>query len=149
MWLRLGMVKVWMLLICHTYKTLTSILSCFARFLPEQMKQKKTKVVLCLRNPKDAAVSYFNHMRAMTMYHYKGEWKNWVGPYVRGQCVCLLFAWFSCVCEFVFILLDFRSYNSGQTPYVHCSCRVVICFWFSRIMDCMLFTFGKRVPLMR
>ena len=80
------------------YNTLTSIFYlCVARFLPEQIQQKKTKVILCLRNPKDAAVSYYNHMRAMAIYQYKGEWKNWVGPYVRGQCV-YLYLLNSCLC---------------------------------------------------
>ncbi|XP_052799244.1 sulfotransferase 1B1-like [Mya arenaria] len=56
------------------------------RFLPKDMAQKKIKTVLCLRNPKDTAVSYFNHMRGLKMYSYcNGQWKNWMRPYVQGK----------------------------------------------------------------
>ncbi|WAR02515.1 ST1B1-like protein [Mya arenaria] len=48
--------------------------------------RKKIKTVLCLRNPKDTAVSYFNHMRGLKMYNYRnGQWKNWLRPYVQGK----------------------------------------------------------------
>ncbi|WAR12772.1 ST1B1-like protein [Mya arenaria] len=40
------------------------------RFLPKDLAQKKIKTMLCLRNPKDTAVSFFNHMRGMKMYNY-------------------------------------------------------------------------------
>ncbi|XP_052802926.1 sulfotransferase 1A1-like [Mya arenaria] len=56
------------------------------RFLPKDLAQKKIKTVLCLRNPKDTAVSYFNHMRGIKMYNYgNGQWKNWMRPYVQGK----------------------------------------------------------------
>ncbi|XP_052818309.1 sulfotransferase 1B1-like [Mya arenaria] len=47
------------------------------RFLPKDLAQKKIKTMLCLRNPKDTAVSFFNHMRGMKMYNYgNGQWKK-------------------------------------------------------------------------
>ncbi|XP_052799256.1 sulfotransferase 1B1-like [Mya arenaria] len=47
------------------------------RVLPKDLAQKKIKTVLFLRNPKDTAVSYFNHMRGLKMYNY-----DEYGPYL-------------------------------------------------------------------
>jgi len=59
------------------------------RFLPKDMKNKKTKTILCVRNPKDTAVSFFNHMTGLSIYGYpEGQWENWVGPYVQGKRKC-------------------------------------------------------------
>ncbi|WAR02606.1 hypothetical protein MAR_009164 [Mya arenaria] len=49
------------------------------------MARKKVKTVLCLRNPKDTAVSYFAHMTAMRIYNYTGKFTDWIGPFVQGE----------------------------------------------------------------
>ncbi|XP_052799242.1 sulfotransferase 1B1-like [Mya arenaria] len=53
--------------------------------LPKDMARKKVKTVLCLRNPKDTAVSYFAHMTAMRIYNYTGKFTDWIGPFVQGE----------------------------------------------------------------
>lgn len=50
------------------------------------MSERKCKTVLCLRNPKDVAVSFFNHFRGLKSYAYDGKWENWLRPYLDGQC---------------------------------------------------------------
>ena len=56
------------------------------RYLPQSMKDKKVKTVLILRNPKDTAVSFYNHMCAINLYAYSGKWENWLPAYVNGEC---------------------------------------------------------------
>ncbi|XP_053376363.1 sulfotransferase 1C4-like [Mercenaria mercenaria] len=56
------------------------------RFLPlAGMKEKQIKTVLCLRNPKDTAVSYYNHMKGIKVYGYDGKWEDWLPVYVQGK----------------------------------------------------------------
>ncbi|KAH3883800.1 hypothetical protein DPMN_007768 [Dreissena polymorpha] len=55
------------------------------RFLPKDMATKKIKTVLCVRNPKDTAVSYYNHMTGIRFYDYSGKWENWIRPFIHGK----------------------------------------------------------------
>jgi hypothetical protein len=50
------------------------------------MKAQEIKAVLCLRNPKDTAVSYYNHMKGIKMYEYEGKWENWISGFAEGKC---------------------------------------------------------------
>lgn len=56
------------------------------RYLPlDDMKAQQIKTVLCLRNPKDTAVSYYNHMKGIKMYEYEGKWENWIPGFAEGK----------------------------------------------------------------
>ncbi|XP_025101385.1 sulfotransferase family cytosolic 1B member 1-like [Pomacea canaliculata] len=48
------------------------------RLLPRQVIQKKTKIVYLLRNPKDVAVSLYNHVRDWTVLGYQGSWPDFL-----------------------------------------------------------------------
>ena len=42
--------------------------------------------VLCFRNPKDTAVSLYNHHRDLVeFYNYNGEWKDWLPLFMQGK----------------------------------------------------------------
>jgi hypothetical protein len=57
------------------------------RYVPlEDMRAKQIKTVLCLRNPKDTAVSYYNHMKGLNIYEYDGKWEDWLPVYMQGKC---------------------------------------------------------------
>ncbi|XP_060587376.1 sulfotransferase 1B1-like [Ruditapes philippinarum] len=56
------------------------------RYLPlKDMKDKQIKTILCCRNPKDTAVSYYNHMKGFKSYEYDGKWKDWLPVYLQGK----------------------------------------------------------------
>lgn len=56
------------------------------RYLPQEMKKKQTKTILCARNPKDTAVSYFNHLKGLTGYGYsEGKWENFPKLFLEGK----------------------------------------------------------------
>ncbi|XP_059146845.1 sulfotransferase 6B1-like [Physella acuta] len=53
--------------------------------LPRQVAEKKTKLILTVRNPKDTAVSYYNHALSMQWIHgYKGTFNSWLQLYLDG-----------------------------------------------------------------
>ncbi|CAL1535197.1 unnamed protein product [Lymnaea stagnalis] len=55
-------------------------------YLPKQISAKKTKIILTVRNPKDTAVSFYNHHMAIkTMYIYDGPFKDWFQLYMDGR----------------------------------------------------------------
>ncbi|XP_060551716.1 sulfotransferase 1C4-like [Ruditapes philippinarum] len=56
------------------------------RFLPlPGMKSKKIKTVLCLRNPKDQAVSYYCHLKGIKTNDYDGKWVDWLPEALKGK----------------------------------------------------------------
>ncbi|XP_053376635.1 sulfotransferase 6B1-like [Mercenaria mercenaria] len=56
------------------------------RYLPiEAMRAKQIKTVLCIRNPKDTAVSYYNHMKGLRPYNYDDKWEDWLPVYLQGK----------------------------------------------------------------
>nr|KAG5703855.1 hypothetical protein BaRGS_031489 [Batillaria attramentaria] len=54
--------------------------------LPSDAYKLKTKLVLVLRNPKDVAVSFYNHhMKLEKYYQYKGKFSDWLQLFLEGQ----------------------------------------------------------------
>lgn len=55
--------------------------------LPTGIREKKTKIVLTVRNPKDTAVSFFNHVKNLkTFYDYDGEFDDFFEMFIDGDC---------------------------------------------------------------
>ncbi|CAG5129583.1 unnamed protein product [Candidula unifasciata] len=55
-------------------------------YLPRQVKEKKTKIVFTVRNPKDTAVSFYNHHKSLiNLYGYKGPFNKWFSLFMEGQ----------------------------------------------------------------
>lgn len=54
--------------------------------LPKDIRDKKVKIVFVVRNPKDAAVSFYNVMTGVKHYEYEGKLSNWLPLYIRGDC---------------------------------------------------------------
>ncbi|XP_005093551.1 sulfotransferase family cytosolic 1B member 1 [Aplysia californica] len=65
------------------------------RFLPTEALEKKTKLVLLLRNPKDVCVSMFNHMRDWTKGGYNGTWEGFFNTFLETG--TWYGNWFSCM----------------------------------------------------
>ncbi|KAL3857300.1 hypothetical protein ACJMK2_011982 [Sinanodonta woodiana] len=57
----------------------------YFRMLPEDFVKRKCKIVYILRNPKDVAVSFFNHHFKLLEYEYSGKWENYFHRFFKGQ----------------------------------------------------------------
>ncbi|CAG2166188.1 unnamed protein product [Oppiella nova] len=56
--------------------------------IPRQLRQMKCKIIYVVRNPKDAAVSYYYHHRMSSFLgNYKGSWDDFCKLFVSGQLV--------------------------------------------------------------
>ncbi|XP_067664922.1 sulfotransferase 1A1-like [Haliotis asinina] len=55
------------------------------KHLPDDVRKKKIKIIIVLRNPKDVAVSLYNFLKTIPFINYKGEWKNFVRPFFHGK----------------------------------------------------------------
>ncbi|XP_035826897.1 sulfotransferase 6B1-like [Aplysia californica] len=53
--------------------------------MPRQVVEKKTKMVLTIRNPKDTAASFYNHHRTIARYGYDGPFNKWFPLYLNGR----------------------------------------------------------------
>ncbi|CAG5129585.1 unnamed protein product [Candidula unifasciata] len=55
-------------------------------YFPKQVTEKKTKIVFTVRNPKDTAVSYYNHHISLFQgQRYNGPFNKWFPLFMEGQ----------------------------------------------------------------
>ncbi|XP_063429481.1 sulfotransferase 1B1-like [Mytilus trossulus] len=57
----------------------------YFRHLPKDFKNRKCKILYMLRNPKDVAVSYYNHHSKVLEYEYSGSWEHYFTRYLKGD----------------------------------------------------------------
>ena len=57
------------------------------RMLPQQLKEKKTKTVVVLRNPKDVAVSFYYHYKGLNVHKYDGKFSDFLPLFMEGKCM--------------------------------------------------------------
>ena len=60
------------------------------RFLPEQLLQKRCRIIHIVRNPKDAVVSLYNHDVGVKCYGYDGKWEDFLPLFLDDKCEYLL-----------------------------------------------------------
>ncbi|XP_060599448.1 sulfotransferase 1B1-like isoform X2 [Ruditapes philippinarum] len=53
--------------------------------LPEKAKELGCKMIYVLRNPKDLAVSLYNHTKGITLYNYDGKWDHFLPLFLQGR----------------------------------------------------------------
>ncbi|XP_012940142.1 sulfotransferase 6B1-like [Aplysia californica] len=53
--------------------------------MPRQVAEKKTKIILTVRNPKDTAASFYNHHAKIPEYTYDGTFNKWFPLYLSGR----------------------------------------------------------------
>ncbi|XP_055955684.1 sulfotransferase 1A2 [Patella vulgata] len=52
--------------------------------LPTDLAVKKPKIIYIRRNPKDLAVSFYNHCYKIPLFDYKGEFKDFIELFING-----------------------------------------------------------------
>ncbi|XP_078313949.1 sulfotransferase 1B1-like isoform X1 [Crassostrea virginica] len=57
----------------------------YFQHLPKDLFAKRCKIVYILRNPKDIAVSYYNHHKKLLMYEFDGPWDNYFQRFMQGN----------------------------------------------------------------
>ncbi|WAR03217.1 ST1A4-like protein, partial [Mya arenaria] len=55
------------------------------RYLPKGVLSRCRPVVMIARNPKDVAVSFYNHTRGIKLYDYQGKFENYLQMFMRGE----------------------------------------------------------------
>lgn len=53
--------------------------------LPNDFIRRKCKIIYILRNPKDVAVSFYNHHSRIREYEYNGNWNVYLPRLIKGQ----------------------------------------------------------------
>ena len=65
--------------------------------LPVDFVNRKCKIILIMRNPKDVAVSFFHHHTGITQYEYEGTWEAYLPRFMQGLGeFCLFICLFVC-----------------------------------------------------
>ena len=55
------------------------------KYLPDDLKKRRCKILYIARNPKDVAVSYYNHHFKIKEYEYDGQWESYLKRYIKGD----------------------------------------------------------------
>lgn len=53
--------------------------------IPRDFVEKKCKIIHILRNPKDVAVSFYNHHVRLLDYEYSGTWRSYLPRFLSGR----------------------------------------------------------------
>ncbi|XP_071104487.1 sulfotransferase 1B1-like [Haliotis cracherodii] len=84
------------------------------RYLPEDMKTKRCKVVYLLRDPRDAHVSLYSLQTRRKNVGYDGHWKNWFTLCLNGE--LSWGTWFHHVRDWERV---FEEYRNLDVHFVH------------------------------
>lgn len=82
------------------------------RFLPTELFQKKCKIIHIVRNPKDVAVSWYNHVTGIKCYGYNGTWENFLPLFLEDKLE--YGSWSQCILDWE----KFRDDNPDYPLYV-------------------------------
>ncbi|KAH3882250.1 hypothetical protein DPMN_006184 [Dreissena polymorpha] len=55
------------------------------KYLPKAISTGNHKCVFIARNPKDTAVSFYNHTKGIKGYEYNGKFENYLQMFMRGE----------------------------------------------------------------
>ncbi|XP_053375866.1 sulfotransferase 1A2-like isoform X3 [Mercenaria mercenaria] len=55
------------------------------KYLPKEAFEKKLKMILLVRNPKDVVVFFYNQTKGIKGYEYEGKFENYVQMFMRGE----------------------------------------------------------------
>lgn len=55
------------------------------RHLPEEIREKKCRIIFLQRNPKDTVVSYYHHMKNLGIYGIKGDCNDFIDLFMKGR----------------------------------------------------------------
>ncbi|XP_013414837.1 sulfotransferase 1C4 [Lingula anatina] len=53
--------------------------------MPQDVINKKCKIICIMRNPKDVCASHFNHVRGIAEYKYDGDWNHFFELFLKGE----------------------------------------------------------------
>lgn len=53
--------------------------------MPKDAVEMRCKIVYVVRNPKDVAVSLYNHVTGIDAYEYDGKWENFLPLFLKGK----------------------------------------------------------------
>lgn len=85
------------------------------RFLPEQLLQKRCKIINFVRNPKDVVVSLYNHVKGIKCYEYDGKWENFLPLFMEEKLE--YGSWAQYVLEFEKFMTENPDYPLYFTSY--------------------------------
>ncbi|XP_061172334.1 sulfotransferase 1B1-like [Saccostrea echinata] len=57
----------------------------YFKYLPKDFFDKKCKILYIIRNPKDIAVSFYNHHRKLLEYEFDGAWEDYLKRFIKGK----------------------------------------------------------------
>jgi hypothetical protein len=77
--------------------------------LPVDFVNRKCKIILIMRNPKDVAVSFFHHHTGIPKYEYEGNWEAYLPRFMQGLGEYCLF-----ICLKKILLQMVITYNSNM-----------------------------------
>ncbi|XP_045168865.2 sulfotransferase 1B1-like [Mercenaria mercenaria] len=72
--------------------------------MPREVKELGCKIVHLLQNPKDLAVSLYNHTLGIHLFEYHGKWEHFLPLFLQGKTECN--SWFDYVLSWEQVISD-------------------------------------------